>query len=323
MPPLELAHRVGSLADFEDPFTVYDELGRHARESILAVLPSEWSFHKKRVLDFGCGAGRTLRHFFPEAAEGEFWGCDIDTDSVRWLKDELCPPFHVFENREHPPLDLESEAFDLVYAVSVFTHLTDSWSDWLLEMHRILASEGLLLATFIGPGAAPHVTDEPWSADRIGMNVLRPGQGWDLGGPMVLHSPWWIRAHWGRAFEIVHIELDGFGADSPGGQGVVLMRKQPARLTRQDLEVPEPNEPRELEAARSNLQQLSNELTQLRHEFGELSAAWHGERAANEALRSRSSELESAIQQIAGSHSWRLTAPLRALRNRFGSERDG
>jgi SAM-dependent methyltransferase len=299
----------------------YDQLGRHARKSILEVLPSEWSFHEKRVLDFGCGAGRTLRHFFPEAAQCDFWGCDIDTDSVEWLKAALCPPFHVFQNRELPPLELESESLDLVYAVSVFTHLTDSWSTWLLEMHRILASEGLLLATFIGPGAAPHVTDEPWTADLIGMNVLRPGQGWDLGGPMVLHSPWWIRAHWGRAFEILHIELDGFGADSPGGHGVVLMRKRPARLTTQDLEVPEPNEPRELGAARSNLRELSTELTRLRAEFEELSAAWRGERAEKEALRSRSSELESAIQLIANSHSWRLTAPLRALRNRFGGDR--
>jgi cyclopropane fatty-acyl-phospholipid synthase-like methyltransferase len=44
--------------------------------------------------------------------------------------------------------------FDLVYAISVFTHITHEWSAWLLELHRILKPEGLLLATFCGP--------EPW-----------------------------------------------------------------------------------------------------------------------------------------------------------------
>ena len=134
---------------------------------------------------------------------------------------------------------------------------------------------------------------------------------------MVLHSPWWIQAHWGRAFEIKHIHLDGFGADSPEGQGAVLMRKRPALLTPQELELPEPDEPRELIATRSNLRQVSDEVIQLRAEFDELLAAWHGARAEKEALQSKSSELEATIQQIAHSHSWRLTAPLRALRNRF------
>src|SRR6266566_5940336 len=147
-----------------------------------------------------------------EALECDFWGCDIDADSIDWLKTALSPTVHVFRNGELPPLELETESFDLIYAVSVVRHLTDSWSRWLLELHRILVPGGLLLATFIGPGAAPHVTDEPWVEDRIGMNVLRPGHSWDLGGPMVLHSPWWIRAHWGRAFDIVDLRLDGFGA---------------------------------------------------------------------------------------------------------------
>ena len=34
-------------------------------------------------------------------------------------------------------------AYDLVLAVSVFTHLTASWSAWLVELHRVLADGGL------------------------------------------------------------------------------------------------------------------------------------------------------------------------------------
>ena len=43
---------------------------------------------------------------------------------------------------------------------------------------------------------------------------------------MVFVSPWWVRAHWGRAFEIGRLEPEGFaGVVVEGGtQGVVAMR---------------------------------------------------------------------------------------------------
>ena len=37
------------------------------------------------------------------------------------------------------------------------------------------------------------------------MNVLLHDASWEKGAPMVLMSDWWVRAHWGRAFEIVEI----------------------------------------------------------------------------------------------------------------------
>ena len=56
--------------------------GRATRLEILERLPESWSFAGRRVLDFGCGAGRTLRHFVTEAEVGEFHGCDIDGPSI-------------------------------------------------------------------------------------------------------------------------------------------------------------------------------------------------------------------------------------------------
>src|SRR5437660_2874155 len=97
-PPLELANRVGCLDAAAEPYDYYDELGRMARRDIVAQLPSGWGFVGKRILDFGCGAGRTLRQFAHEAAQAEMWGCDIDDTSIRWMKQHLCPPFHVFQN---------------------------------------------------------------------------------------------------------------------------------------------------------------------------------------------------------------------------------
>ena len=57
------------------------------------------------MLDFGCGSGKVMRHFLPEAARCELWGCDIDERSVDWINAELHPPLHAFANGEVPPLD--------------------------------------------------------------------------------------------------------------------------------------------------------------------------------------------------------------------------
>ncbi len=292
VPTFELADRVGSLqAGGADPLRFYLDYGRRIRDEILSLLPTTWDWRGKRILDFGCGAGRVLRHLLPEAEQGaELHGCDIDGPSIDWLAEALSPPLHVFRNRELPPLDRPDATFDVVYAVSVFTHLTDQWASWLLELRRVLKPEGLLIATFLGEGISTIVTGEQWAEDRIGMNVINYGQSWDDGGPTVLHSPWWIRAHWGRAFEILRLEPRGFAADPPSGHGVAVMRPRAATLTPAALEAVEPGEPREIDALRHNVAQLHRESADARRWLAELQR----------------------------SPSWRLTAPLRRAKRMLG-----
>jgi len=246
LPPVELAVRVG-VPDQDDPLGSYLRLGRDSRRLVLSLLPDRWSFEGKRVLDFGSGAGKVLRHFAAEAAIAELHGCDIDEASIDWLRRELCPPFDAFHNDEAPPLPVPDEHYDLVLALSVFTHLTDRWSDWLLELHRVLRPEGLLIATFLGRAAYEAMREEPYDEDRLGMNVLGRNQGWDVGGPTVFHSEWWLRAHWGRAFEFVELRH----GSSPGEHGIALLRKRPVALGTEDLERAEPDEPRDLAAERT------------------------------------------------------------------------
>lgn len=302
-PPDALIGRTG-WAKVPDDF---DDWGRRIHDDVVGILPAGWSFEDKRVLDFGCGAGRALRHFGAEAEVAEIHGCDIDEPSIAWLRENLSPPFHVALSREDPPLPHESESFDLVLAQSVFTHLTDRWSAWLLELHRILRPGGLLVATFIGQGARHGVPGLEWSEYDTGMNVVRHGESWDRGGPIVLHSEWWIRAHWGRAFEVLKLHPSGFAfpRDRANGQGVTLLVKRPVELTPAELEAPEPGEPRELAALRANIRQLHAESEFFRNETERLSR-----------------ELD-AIVGYERTLSWRLTAPLRRVRSLVSRGRDG
>jgi SAM-dependent methyltransferase len=309
---------------------VYEATGRRLRARLERLLPADWSWEGKRVLDFGCGAGRTLRHFLDEAERGEFYGCDIDGPSIAWLTEHLSPPLHVFQSGETPKLPQPNGFFDLVYAFSVFTHLTDHSAGWLLELHRVLKPNGLLLATFL---SEPHwgiFGQGDWDEDRVGMNVIKKWNAWDDGGPVVFHSEWWIREHWGRAFDVLGLERRD--PEDAEGQGATLLRRRPEQLQRADLERPS-DDPRELLALQLNVEQLHREAGELFAQLLEVTAA-HEELARNlepyEQLRRNFAALEAERQRLATelarisqSRSWRLTAPLRAaaaaaLRRRGG-----
>ncbi len=321
-PALNLLHRTGHSGD-DDPYGTYDRMGAFLRGFIEDALPDDWTWTGRRVLDFGCGAGRVLRHFAPEAADGEFWGCDIDGPSIEWARRNLCPPFdpdHILHCPETPGLPQADGYFDLIYAISVYTHLTDDWAGWLLEHHRLLADGGLLLATFLGETAIEKVVGEAWYEEGIGMNALRAGTPWDLGGPVTLHSPWWLRVHWGRLFEVLALEP---GGEKPGSHGVILLRRRSVHLTVGDLERLDPDEPREVSALQHHVRQLTNETLQLRQATQYLEDRLRALEACEERIGHLQDEVRRTtdlLEAVQGSASWRLTAPLRAgidaLRNR-------
>jgi SAM-dependent methyltransferase len=326
LPPVELMRRVAPLDSDRDEAADYEAAGLRIKEFICSQLPADWSWDGKRVLDFGCGAGRVLRHFASEAESCEFWGSEIDEPSVRWIERHLSPPFRAVLHDESPPLRVPDGHFDLTYAMSVFTHIGDEWSAWLLELHRSLAPRGLLLATFLGPGMIAPLAGERWSDDRIGINFSSCGAAWDRGGPNTFISPWWLRAHWGRAFDVLRLEPAAYDSGDPRGlHGFALLRRKDVTLSREDLEAPEPGEPRELHSTRHNVRQLARELSSVRRR---LDSSLDANRAFAEHLESTRSHWretaewwEAKTETIIDSPMWRLTKPLRRLRSRLRNRR--
>jgi hypothetical protein len=171
--------------------------------------------------------------------------------------------------------------------MSVFTHLGESWARWLSELHRVLNPDGLAIVSIVSAGYYEHLAGEPWDEDRVGMLVLGPGLPWQAGGPIVFQSPWWLRAHWGRAFAIEELRTEDFvpGLNTPGGsQGVVVMRARPGSYTAAELEAPEPDEPRELVAARHAVRLLERDMIVLNRQHDEYAAAYTAEQARVAAL---------------------------------------
>lgn len=317
VPPVRLIRRAGAALDGD---VVGEYLAGAGMKAMLMSLLAEHCgpevSRSPRILDFGCGAGNVIRHFAHEARSGEVWGSDIDAASIAWLQHNLGEPFRFRTLSTTPALPLPADHFDLVYAISVFTHLADDWAVWLLELHRVLAPGGIFLATFLGEGMAEAERAAPWDPDRVGMNVLRHGQDWDGGGPTVFMSDWWIRTHWGRAFEIldIHHDRDPSGAVIPCTHGYVVLRKRPGTCAPAHLTAREEGEPRETAALLHNIEQLHADDERLREMLNEARRRGDTEHLWRVAAQTRVAELEAMLAQSRG---WRLIGTVRRIRHRL------
>jgi len=311
--------RVGPLPEnLDDEKQRYEKLGKRARDVIVSWLPTDWTFRERRILDFGCGAGRTLRQF-TESAESAacFVGCDIHYDSVRWVAHHLSPPFGVFRNGELPPLPFPDQIFDVIYAQSVFSHLSETWAPWLLELRRILRPDGLLIATFLGPARwAKRVVGSPAPPiEELGRHVDHHGDNfYESHGPHVYLAEWWIREHWGRAFEIIAVVDDQLLAPlvrvpREGGQGVVVMRPNGRSRTSSELESPNTDNPQDISALVADRPVLLAEIQHLRWDRRRIQA--EADAAAAEVVAAR-----AELSALRKSRSWRWTALPRWIRSK-------
>jgi SAM-dependent methyltransferase len=261
LPPRELAARVGT-PDEADPLQFYLQEGARLRGVIDELLPAGWDWEGKRALDFGCGAARVLRQFAPEAVNATFSGCDIDRASVDWDQLNLSPPFRFFHSDIAPPLSLPAGSVDLIWAMSVFTHIGQQWSDWLVELHRVLDDGGILIASFLGESMWEALVGEPYREDEVGMAVLHHWEGPDA---WVFHSDWWLREHWGRAFEVLAVKGAPRGADGALQitHSYIALRRRSAQVGTAELERIDAGHARELAGLQTELRLARNELVAL------------------------------------------------------------
>ncbi len=128
---------------------------------------------------------------------------------------------------------------------------------------------------------------------------------------MVLHSDWWIRAHWGRAFTVDAFEEGGI----EGQDAVVLRRDERPAPTIAELEAPQPDEPRELVAARHAIELLHREHAELNRQHDEYAQAYIVEARNHLATAARvaalKAELQQARDQAAGGRAQRAMASVR------------
>jgi SAM-dependent methyltransferase len=183
---------------------------------------------RNNVLDWGCASGRTLRHFAGGARSGEYWGADQDGASIAWAKENLCPPFRFVTCTAYPHFPFEDAKFDLIYGLSVFTHLEHLRDLWLMEINRVLRRQGHAIFTIHDEHTARFMAEQQapqWIPADLNLAEIARHDA------TIIHGSRWfetytfltgdhIRREWGRYFEVLEIRplYEGY-------QSAVMLRK--------------------------------------------------------------------------------------------------
>jgi 2-polyprenyl-3-methyl-5-hydroxy-6-metoxy-1,4-benzoquinol methylase len=104
----------------------------------------------KAILDFGCGCGRVIR-WLSSLNGPRIYGVDYNQDLIKWCQRHLGNYGEFQTNYLLPPVDFPENKFDLIYALSVLTHLTEEYQrSWMNEFARLLSPGGILILTLHG-----------------------------------------------------------------------------------------------------------------------------------------------------------------------------
>jgi len=229
LPPPNLRYRVGASVDIGEFLGVGEFCARDIENLLLQVDRELSDF--TQVLDFGCGCGRTLRHFNGRFPTCQFHGTDIDQESITWCQRHLPKVALWNANGASPPTAYDDDTFDLAYAISVFTHLDElSQLAWLTELKRILKPGGLLIATVHG-SAVDHNYFQPEQRAE----VAQKGFLYTVGarGPLKLdglpdwyqntfHTEDYVHREWSKYFTIIRYVERGMQSY----QDAIIMRKE-------------------------------------------------------------------------------------------------
>ena len=220
--PLPPAHLQVLVAGTASPR--FEEKGADAAASIREILRRTGGDigECRAVLDFGVGCGRIARHW-ARIAGPELHACDYNPVLVRWCQENL-PFLHTVKNELEPPLPYEDGTFDLVYAYSVFTHLTEPLQHrWMSELVRVVEPGGRIV--FSTHGDATRDQMEPSVEARYDRGELAVRFAGTPGSNLcsAFHPEEWVRGTLVPELEV--LDLVRGGAPGLGVHDIWTVRK--------------------------------------------------------------------------------------------------
>ena len=126
------------------------------------------------ILDWGCGPGRVCRHL-PKLlpANVAIHACDYNEDYVNWCSSNI-KNVSFKKNQLDPPLPYNDEQMDIVYGLSIFTHLSEiKHTEWVDELLRVLKPGGILFITTHGNITRENLTVKEKELFEEGQLVVR------------------------------------------------------------------------------------------------------------------------------------------------------
>jgi len=141
-----------------------------------------------RILDFGCGIGKSCAHLAKVFPGAHITGADLSIAAIEHANKAYASPSIEFTQIDRLP----AQAFDLCYVNGVFHHIAPEDRQRTLEMIRNALAPGGHLAVFENnpwnPGARMVMSRIPFDRDAIMLSVLELRKRMAEAGYQVLNS---------------------------------------------------------------------------------------------------------------------------------------
>lgn len=226
IPPPMLRFRVHGALDAASYVEAGRVIGSQVIESLIRLGAGVES---ATILDFACGPGRIAVEVKKRAPSCRLHGSDSDPEAIEWANQHL-PDVGVFSvNSSMPPTRYRDAFFDIIYTVSLFTHLEEGTQiAWLAELARLVKPGGWVLATLHGNLTRSSCTREEleqlgnrgiaYRIDRRGRFKL---DGLPDSYQTAFHSREYVERVWTRWFDVVEYFEGGVGQH----QDVAVLRR--------------------------------------------------------------------------------------------------
>lgn len=148
--------------------------GRDTAEWLLKYFSEYKELKNINIFDWGCGPARIIRHL-PSLVDNSchFFGSDYNPKYIEWCCKNI-PNVSFSTNQLNPPLDYQSELFDIAYGISIFTHLSEEMHyQWFNELMRVLKPNGILFLTLQGAVFKEKMTSAEIAQFDEGKLVIR------------------------------------------------------------------------------------------------------------------------------------------------------
>lgn len=168
-----MENKLPSLYDMLEDVIPNDHSRQSSAPDVLRERVSQ-GFHPAKVLDLGCGDGRSV-DLFRTVLPGTAWtGVDIEISPEVLTRRRTDGTFVTFDGVNLP---FASGAFDLVYSYQVFEHVRHP-EQLLAETRRVLGPEGLLIGQT--SQLEPYHSFSYWNYTIFGFRRLLEAAGFKL-----------------------------------------------------------------------------------------------------------------------------------------------
>jgi len=212
-------------------YAAYAEGGKQAAKWLLEQV-TPWlrndvgnTLRPLSVLDWGCGPARIIRHLPTLLPPGSrVFGTDYNAQTIDWCQQNL-PNLSFNHNGSEAKLPYVDAQFDLVFGISIFTHLNEGQHHtWFGELMRVTAPGGLLLFTTQGCAFLPKLSGRERVLFEAGCPVFRGLQHAGHRTCSAFHPSEFLRSLFAPCTCLLHKEIPATPGKPPP-QDIWLLQK--------------------------------------------------------------------------------------------------